>query len=44
MDLVVRGLREGYVHELGMEGVTSVNEGFKLLHPVAYYTLIKAAQ
>jgi hypothetical protein len=44
VDLVVEGLREGYVHELGMEGVLSANEGFTLLHPVAYYTLIRAAQ
>lgn len=36
--LVVDGLRQGYIHEIGMTGVRSV-EGASLLHDVAYYTL-----
>ena len=43
VDLVVDGLREGYVHELQMPGVKSAREGFGLLHPDAYYTLIRRA-
>ena len=38
--LVVEGLREGYVHELHLDGVRSA-EGGELLHPRAYYTLIR---
>ncbi|QDV06777.1 hypothetical protein Poly30_22920 [Planctomycetes bacterium Poly30] len=44
VDLAVSGLREGYVHELGMAGVKSANDGFPLLHATAYYTLIRTAQ
>lgn len=36
--LYVKGLREGYVHELKAEGVKSQN-GNPLLHSTAYYTL-----
>jgi len=39
VDLKVEGLRAGYVHELHLAGVRSP-EGFPLLHPHAYYTLI----
>ena len=38
VDLTVEGLRPGYVHELHLPGVVSV-EGESLLHPRAYYTL-----
>jgi hypothetical protein len=38
--LVVEGLREGYVHELHLPGVRSAS-GEGLLHPVAYYTLVR---
>lgn len=37
----VEGLREGYVHELEARGVRSAGEGRALLHPEAYYTLIR---
>ncbi len=40
VDLTVSGLRECYVHELVAEGVRSA-EGLPLLHPDAYYTLIR---
>lgn len=43
VDLIVDGLREGYVHELGLRGIKSAREGFDLLHPDAYYTLIRLA-
>ena len=36
--LVVDGLREGYVHELQMEGIRSA-AGQPLLHREAYYTV-----
>ncbi len=39
VELVVEGLREGYVHELHADGVRATN-GHPLLHPEAYYTLI----
>lgn len=38
-DLVVEGLREGYVHELKLVGVRDA-DGVPLLHEDAYYTLI----
>ncbi len=38
VDLVVDGLREGYVHELHATGVRS-KDGLPLLHAEAYYTL-----
>jgi len=38
--LVVEGLREGYVHELRLDGVLSA-AGEPLLHPRAYYTLVE---
>ena len=38
VDLTVEGLRPGYVHELHLPGIVSV-EGEGLLHPRAYYTL-----
>ena len=41
--LPVEGLRSGYVHELHIDGVQSV-EGQKLLHKQAYYTLIRLAK
>lgn len=41
--LVVAGLREGFVHEIKMEGVRSA-EGRPVLHPVAYYTLNRVPQ
>jgi hypothetical protein len=44
VDLRVEGLREGYVHELHMNGIKSAREGFGLLHPDAYYTLIRRAK
>jgi cytochrome c551/c552 len=37
--LVVDGLREGYVHDLKLEGVRSAKESIALLHPQAFYTL-----
>jgi glucose/arabinose dehydrogenase len=40
LELVVPGLREGYVHELRASGVRSA-EGQPLLHEEAYYTLVK---
>ena len=40
--LTVRGLREGYVHELRLPGVRS-ESGEALLHDEAYYTLNKKA-
>jgi hypothetical protein len=39
VELVVNGLREGYVHELHAKGVRSA-AGLPLLHVEAYYTLI----
>lgn len=36
--LVVKGLQEGHVHELHLDGVRNT-EGRPLLHPVAYYTM-----
>lgn len=39
VELVVSGLREGYVHELHAPGVRSA-AGLALLHDEAYYTLI----
>ena len=39
-ELVVEGLREGYVHELHADGLRS-RRGLPLLHPEAYYTLIE---
>lgn len=38
LEIIVDGLREGYVHELQVEGLLSV-EGEALVHPVAFYTL-----
>lgn len=38
--LPVEGMREGYVHELHVEGLVD-GEGFGLLHPEAYYTLLR---
>ncbi|MEE2886072.1 MAG: hypothetical protein VX951_01460 [Planctomycetota bacterium] len=38
--LVVEGLRAGYVHELKMDGLTA-KDGTPMLHPEAYYTLVK---
>ena len=39
LELVVDGLREGYVHELHAPGVRSA-KGMPLLHDEAYYTLV----
>ncbi|MFT7486618.1 MAG: hypothetical protein ACI9F9_002473 [Candidatus Paceibacteria bacterium] len=39
VELVVSGLREGYVHELHALGVRS-EKGVPLLHEAAYYTLV----
>ena len=36
--LTVSGLREGYIHELKIDNVTSA-EGENILHPQAYYTI-----
>ncbi|WP_089686445.1 plastocyanin/azurin family copper-binding protein [Catalinimonas alkaloidigena] len=36
--LTVNGLREGYIHELKLKGITAQN-GTELLHPLGYYTL-----
>lgn len=41
--LDVRGLREGYVHELSIDGVLSLT-GLELLHTEAYYTLNRIPQ
>jgi len=38
VQLVIEGLREGYIHEVNMPGVRSI-DGSPLLHDVAYYTL-----
>jgi hypothetical protein len=38
VDLVVEGLRAGWLHELHLDGVRSA-EGTPVLHPRAYYTL-----
>lgn len=38
--LAVEGLREGFVHELHLDGVRS-GTGQPLLHPRAYYTLVR---
>jgi glucose/arabinose dehydrogenase len=40
VELVVDGLREGYVHELRLPGVRR-DDGTPLLHPRAYYTLVR---
>jgi len=40
LDVVVDGLKEGYVHELLLEGLRDV-DGRSLLHPAAWYTLQK---
>jgi cytochrome c551/c552 len=37
--LVIDGLREGYVHDLKLDGVVSAKENIGLLHPQAFYTL-----
>ena len=39
--LRVEGLREGYVHELTSAGLRAAGSGYPLLHPRAWYTLIK---
>ena len=45
VDLYVRGLREGYVHEIRMPGVRALDEPLLgLLHANAYYTLIRKAK
>ncbi|MCH2101637.1 MAG: hypothetical protein MK209_06915 [Planctomycetes bacterium] len=41
--LPVKGLRSGYVHELHIDGVRSIN-GEALLHKQVYYTLIHLAE
>jgi hypothetical protein len=38
--LVLEEMRAGYVHELRMQNLAS-KDGAKLLHPEAYYTLVK---
>ncbi|MEZ6016962.1 MAG: hypothetical protein R3F49_17725 [Planctomycetota bacterium] len=43
VELAVEGLREGYVHELHLPGVKSP-DGTGLLHPRAYYTLVRRPQ
>ncbi|MHC4379977.1 MAG: DUF7133 domain-containing protein, partial [Planctomycetota bacterium] len=40
VELPVEGLREGYVHELRVDGLVD-GSGHGLLHPEAYYTLIR---
>ena len=40
LDVRVKGLREGFVHEIELEGFRS-NEGKKLAHSIAAYTLNK---
>jgi len=42
LDIMVDGLRSGYVHELSADGVSSAS-GSSLLHKQAYYTLIEFA-
>lgn len=41
VDLVVDGLREGYVHELDAKCVRSADGALDLLHPNGYYTLVR---
>jgi hypothetical protein len=43
IELIVEGLRSGYVHELDAGGVRS-NDGEKPVHKKAYYTLIELAK
>ena len=43
LDIMVEGLRSGYVHELSADGVSSAAGG-SLLHKKAYYTLIELAE
>ncbi len=38
--LTVDGMRAGYVHELVMANLVA-QDGAKLLHPEAYYTLVR---
>ena len=40
LDVRAKGLREGFVHEIELEGFTS-NEGKRLAHTIAAYTLNK---
>lgn len=37
--LVVKGLREGYIHEMKMEGLLAQEDAIPLLHDFAYYSL-----
>lgn len=41
VDLTIDGLRDGYVHELRVTGIRSVDGGKGLLHPAGYYTLVR---
>ena len=41
VELVLQGLREGYVHELTAAGLRAAGSGYPLLHLRAWYTLIK---
>ena len=43
VDIFLRGMREGYVHELHMDGILAAS-GEGLLHPDAYYTLVRFAK
>jgi len=44
VDLDVEGLREGYVFELDASGVERASDGAGLLHPDAFYTLVRRAR
>lgn len=37
--LIIDNLRQYYLHEIVVSGVVSADEGYGLLHPIAYYTL-----
>ncbi|SKB59468.1 DUF7133 domain-containing protein [Maribacter arcticus] len=37
--LSVEGIKEGYIHEVDVDGIRSDNNNFPVLHPKGYYTL-----
>ena len=42
VDLVVEGMREGYVHALSASGVREEGSSLPLLHPDVFYTLVRS--
>ena len=42
VDLVVEGMREGYVHALSASGVREKGSSLPLLHPDVFYTLVRS--